>query len=193
VVIEDDAMFSDLIALTLREKFALTVLGQYPSVKSAIDGCLRSKPDLVVFDLHIVGGTGLDVFRHCSVSLPDTAWICLSSTQRPEDVHGIAEAGVCTIVNKRANLVELSGAIDALEERRAYYCAPSSKLLAEGIRLNLGHSALEDQIVARWRENLSATTIAEVEGVSEKTVYSHLAEYRKRHGLATNHELRRHP
>lgn len=83
VLIADDSepirkRLSDLIS----ELEGVEIAGQAGSVTDAVDSVIRLKPDVVILDIRMPGGSGLDVLEKIKKSMP---WVCvIMLTNYPE-------------------------------------------------------------------------------------------------------------
>ena len=79
VIIEDDRMFSELLARSLIDVAGLRLLARAYSVEEGIRACLEHRPQLVILDLALPDGSGLDVLRHLTESRLETDAVILSA------------------------------------------------------------------------------------------------------------------
>lgn len=57
----------------------MSIVGEAQSVDSSIQGILGSQPDVVVLDVHLTGGTGLQVMRTVRQEVPRTGFVVFSN------------------------------------------------------------------------------------------------------------------
>ncbi len=72
VIIEDEAVFRQMLAMALGRVRGLQVAGSFGEGKAGLDFCLKTKPNLLVVDLYLPGMHGLDVIKAVRAQLPDT-------------------------------------------------------------------------------------------------------------------------
>ena len=109
LVIEDERMFSDLLIVLLRSYTGISVVGSAGTVREAVARCHELLPDVVVLDLNLPDGDGLEVFSELVAAKPSAAVIVLS---------GQSNSFVCP-PNLRNNLyatVDKSQAFDQLKQ-----------------------------------------------------------------------------
>jgi len=69
------------------------VVGEAVTPQAAVDGILRTQPDCVILDLHLRGGSGLEVLRTVRASRCQTAVIVLTNHPEPAFRAACLEAG----------------------------------------------------------------------------------------------------
>lgn len=78
LIVEDEIMFAHMLAGMLRGIPGLEVAGIAHSLKEALPACEELKPDLLVFDLKLPDGNGVDVARQLARENPKSRSIVLS-------------------------------------------------------------------------------------------------------------------
>ncbi|TAM54954.1 MAG: response regulator transcription factor, partial [Burkholderiaceae bacterium] len=58
---------------------AMTIVGQAQTPQGAIDSILSTLPDVVVLDVQLAGGSGLDVLRTVRRAAPEIAFVVFSN------------------------------------------------------------------------------------------------------------------
>jgi DNA-binding response OmpR family regulator len=108
LVVEDDPSIRKLLTLTLKRDGYASM--EATSVSSAMDAVRRQKPDLVLLDVNLPGGTGFDVLRmlreiHSGAELPV---IILSALSQENNVVRGLQLGAQDYLTKPFGLSELS-------------------------------------------------------------------------------------
>ncbi|GMA36331.1 hypothetical protein GCM10025876_25350 [Demequina litorisediminis] len=102
VVIVDD---HDVIRVGVRESLddQIEVVGEARDVESAIAEILDKRPEVVILDVHLPGGTGggaLDVLAEIKGRVEGTRTLALSVSDAAEDVVSVIRAGARGYVTK---------------------------------------------------------------------------------------------
>jgi len=103
---------SPSIRTRLREMLTRTghieVVGEADNPQAAIAGILASRPDTVILDLHLIGGSGVQVLRTVHPEAPAIKFIVL--TNHPNDqYHRICmEAGASHFLDKSNEFMKIS-------------------------------------------------------------------------------------
>jgi len=117
LVVDDDPGLAEVIELLLtREGYAAERAGTVRAALERVDG---AEPDLVITDLKLPDGTGLDVIRHLHAERPELPLIMITSYSSLESAIGALRAGAVDYLIKPFDNDEFLHAVDrALNERR---------------------------------------------------------------------------
>ncbi|WP_341910938.1 response regulator [Polaromonas sp. YR568] len=81
-IVDDSILIRDRVTAML-EAGAMAVTGWAATPQGAIDGILAASPDVVVLDVQLEGGSGLQVLRAVRQAAPDIAFVVFSSNSGP--------------------------------------------------------------------------------------------------------------
>ena len=90
---------------------AVSVVGEAGEVDEAVRVITAEKPDVVLLDVHMPGGGGVEVIRGVHASLPAVRFLALSVSDAAEDVIGVVRAGARGYVTKAIDGPALTDAI----------------------------------------------------------------------------------
>ena len=99
-IAEDSAGICERLAALLEEGDSINVVGQAQTPLDAIAGILASKPDAVVLDIHLRGGSGLEVIRKLHPMAPQMVFVVLTNYPDPHYRRLFAEAGASSLLDK---------------------------------------------------------------------------------------------
>jgi DNA-binding NarL/FixJ family response regulator len=110
VVLVDD---HSLVRAGVRAELAdrLDVVGEAADIDEAIECILRTRPDVVLLDVHLPGGTGDLVIQAVHETVPDTRFLALSVSDAEADVIRVIRAGARGYVTKTISGDDLADAI----------------------------------------------------------------------------------
>jgi DNA-binding NarL/FixJ family response regulator len=182
------------------------VVGEAADVDEAVRLIEEEKPDVVLLDVHMPDGGGVEVLRRASELSPPPRFLALSASDAAEDVIAVIRAGARGYVTKSISAAELLDAIervhggDAVFSPRlagfvldAFAGAPQSVPAAAE-----GDEADVDQLTPREREVLRHLArgylykeIAQRLGISVKTVEAHVSAVLRKLQLSNRHQLSR--
>ena len=96
---EDSALIRDRIT-DLLQVGAMKVVGYARTPQTAIDGILAARPCVVVLDVQLQGGSGLQVLRAVRKAAPDIAFVVFSGNSGPAYRKRYLDAGAETFLDK---------------------------------------------------------------------------------------------
>jgi DNA-binding NarL/FixJ family response regulator len=79
---DDSAMIRERVAAMLAAR-AMSIVGHAETPQGSIDGILAARPDVVVLDVQLEGGSGLQVLRAVKETAPDIAFVVFSNNSGP--------------------------------------------------------------------------------------------------------------
>ena len=109
-LVDDSAPIRERVARMLSAQ-AMTVVGQGDTPQASIDGILSLQPDVVVLDIQLHGGTGLDVLRAVRLQAPHIPFIVLSNNAGPAYRKLYRMEGAVRFLDKSADFDQLAQTI----------------------------------------------------------------------------------
>ena len=107
---DDSAAIRQRVAAILAAK-AMTVVGQAETPQGAIDGILAVKPDVVVLDIQLEGGSGLQVLQAVRKADPQIAFVVFSNNAGPAYRKRYLGEGAARFLDKSAEFDQLVPAV----------------------------------------------------------------------------------
>jgi DNA-binding NarL/FixJ family response regulator len=173
------------------------VLADAGSVADGIRAIQEHGPDVVLLDVHMPGGGGLEVIRQVG---PPQRFLALSVSDAPEDVIAIIRAGARGYVTKTISGTELADAVRRVADGDAVFSPRLAGFVLDAFA-TLAPAEVDpelDQLTAREREVLRHIArgylykeIAARLGISTKTVEAHVSAVLRKLQLSSRHELSR--
>jgi DNA-binding NarL/FixJ family response regulator len=117
-LVDDSAPIRMRVAQMLRDQ-AMTVVGEGDTPQASINGILALQPDVVVLDIQLHGGTGLDVLRAVRLQAPHIPFIVLSNNAGPAYRKLYRMEGAACFLDKSADIDQLAQAIKAVSRPTA--------------------------------------------------------------------------
>ncbi len=209
VLVDDHAIFRAGVRAELDG--LVTILGEAGDVESAVRAIVERTPDVVLLDVHLPGGGGVEILRRLTTEAPEAKCLALSVSDDPEDVIAVIRAGARGYVTKTISPTELVDAIRRVQEGDAVFSPRLAGFVLDafssgassgspaGGRADIGAVDAElDQLTPREREVLRHIArgylykeIAQRLGISVKTVEAHVSAVLRKLQLSTRHELSR--
>lgn len=92
---------------------AVTVVGEAATPQNSIAAILASHPDVVVLDVQLDGGTGLQVLQAVREAAPEIAFVVFSNNAGPAYRKRYLGAGALDFLDKSSEFDRLAGAVHA--------------------------------------------------------------------------------
>jgi DNA-binding NarL/FixJ family response regulator len=198
VIVDDHALFRAGVRTELDG--LVDVVAEAATVEQAVDRVQAQQPDVVLLDVHMPGGGGVEVIRQVLAARPATRFLALSVSDDPADVIGVIRAGARGYVTKTISGGELSDAIRRVHEGDAVFSPRLAGFVLDAFAGSLPAQvdAELDQLTTREREVLRYIArgylykeIAFRLGISVKTVEAHVSAVLRKLQLSNRHELSR--
>jgi DNA-binding NarL/FixJ family response regulator len=196
VLVDDHQMFRSGVKAELGA--SVQIVGEAGDVDEAIEVIKRTGPDVVLLDVHLPGGGGVEVLRQVLPS--DTKFLALSVSDAAEDVIGVVRGGARGYVTKTISGGELTQAIQRVAEGDAVFSPRLAGFVLDAFAA-ADVPAIDpelDQLTQREREVLRLIArgyaykeIAKELFISVKTVETHVSSVLRKLQLSNRHELSR--
>ena len=199
VVVDDHAMFRTGVKAEIGT--AVSVVGEAADADSAIATVLRTVPDVVLLDVHLPGGGGIEVVRKVHERNADQRFLALSVSDAAEDVIGLIRAGARGYVTKSISGPELIDAIRRVAEGDAVFSPRLAGFVLDAFSGAIDLAAIDedlDRLSVREREVLRLIArgyaykeVARELFISIKTVETHVSSVLRKLQLSNRHQLTR--
>jgi len=197
VLVDDHQMFRTGVKAELGP--GIEVVGEAGDVDSAIDVIKSAAPDVVLLDVHLPGGGGIEVLRRLHGSATPK-FLALSVSDAAEDVIGVVRGGARGYVTKTISGPELTDAIGRVADDDAVFSPRLAGFVLDAFAATDAPSIDPelDQLTQREREVLRLIArgyaykeIARELFISVKTVETHVSSVLRKLQLSNRHELSR--
>lgn len=178
VILADDHVVVRQALRTLLEREGLEVVSEAEEGRTAVRQAIRLRPDVAVLDVSMPLFNGLDAAREIIRSSLPTRIVILTHHDETEYVAEALRCGVHGYVLKKQAASELVRAINQVHAGQVYLSPGVSGAIAAAYgdaRQPLPLSVRERQVLQLIAEGNSTRKIAELMGVSAKTIESHRA------------------
>jgi len=210
VIVDDHHLFRSGVRAELGAE--LDVVGDAGSVDEAVSMIAEERPDVVLLDVHMPDGGGLEVIRRVSEDGACVRFLALSVSDAAEDVIGVIRAGARGYVTKTISAPELAQAVRRVAGGDAVFSPRLAGFVLDAFassdrpsgqaRPDEGGGAQSDagleQLTPREREVLRHIArgymykeVAQRLGISVKTVEAHVSAVLRKLQLSSRHELSR--
>ena len=206
ILVDDHAIWRGGVKAML-EDTEFVIVGEAPSAAEGVALAERLKPRLVLLDIRMAGGDGLDALEEIKKRVPGTSVVMLTTYDNPTYMARAVSAGAAGYLLKGIHHEELLGALRAVAQGEMLL---SREELAHSLRavgsdsaanrdLIQPLSAREEEVLRLLSTGLSNREIANLLFIGDSTVKTHVehiinklgvsdrvqaAVWAARHGLA---------
>jgi DNA-binding NarL/FixJ family response regulator len=100
VIVEDERMFSEMLARSLIDVSGLELMARAYTAEEGKAACARHRPALLILDLALPDGNGLDVLRALIADRPDATALILSAHAEDFVVPAELKDSIAAVVSK---------------------------------------------------------------------------------------------
>ncbi len=198
VIVDDHGLFRSGVRAELES--LVRIAGEAATVDEAVAVITRERPDVVLLDVHMPDGGGVEVIRRVAPDQPEVSFLALSVSDAAEDVIAVIRAGARGYVTKTISGPELAEAARRVHGGDAVFSPRLAGFVLDaftgpGDAGSPGEDDL-DQLTPREQEVLRHIArgymykeIALRLGISAKTVEAHVSSVLRKLQLSTRHEL----
>ena len=195
-LVDDHRILRDGLRMLLELQGDIHVVGEAEDGRTALDGILRTRPDVVLMDITMPELNGIDATQKIMLKLPKTKVIILSVHSDSEHIYRAFQAGAKGYLLKESAGVEVVKAVHTVYQDTQYI----SPKISDAIPLNYARQRQErspfESLSAREREVLQLTTegatsaaIAAKLALSPKTVDTYRSRLMEKLGMQNLPEL----
>jgi DNA-binding NarL/FixJ family response regulator len=199
VIVDDHEIFRAGVRAELEG--LVEVRAEAGAVEEAVAAILRERPDVVLVDVHMPGGGGVEVIRQVARERAAQRFLALSVSDAAEDVIAVIRAGARGYVTKSISGEELAGSIQRVRDGDAVFSPRLAGFVLDTFRGEIPEAEVDPQLdllTPREREVLRLIArgylykeIALRLQISPKTVEAHVSAVLRKLQLSNRHELGR--
>lgn len=179
MVLDDHEVVRRGICDILDRAEGISVVAEAGSVAQAVRRADAVRPQVILSDLRLPDGTGLDVVAHVRKSLPDTRIVVLTSYDDDGAKAAARAAGADVFLSKTASSAQMLQAVRDAASGREHGQHISVHEDDEIAQL----TPMERRVLEKVGEGHSNREIAEALGIAEKTVKNHVTAVLAKMGL----------
>ncbi len=206
VLVDDHRMFRTGVQAEIgrTDETGVEVVGEAADVDQAVTVITATRPEVVLLDVHLPGGGGVEVLRRSASLMADperpVRFLALSVSDAAEDVIGVIRGGARGYVTKTITGTDLVDAIFRVSEGDAVFSPRLAGFVLDAFASTDAPPVDEDldRLTQREREVLRLIArgyaykeIAKQLFISVKTVESHVSAVLRKLQLSNRHELTR--
>ncbi|MBU0703078.1 MAG: response regulator transcription factor [Chloroflexi bacterium] len=184
LIVDDHEVVRLGLSTLLNRHPGLTVVGEAATAKEAVQKTMLLRPDVVVMDIRLPGGSGIDACRKIIEQAPKTKVIMLTSYAEDEMLFDAISAGACGYVLKQIGSDDLIQAVETVGRGEALLDPTLTQRVFARVReaarkeQQEAFTDLTDQemrVLAHVAEGKTNREIAEVMFLGEGTVRNYVS------------------
>ena len=194
MLVDDHEIVRDGIRAMLETQDDIVVATEAGSVRDAIDEAARTRPDVVVMDVRLTDGSGIEATREIRAARPATKVLMLTSFADDEALFSSIMAGASGYVLKQVRGSDLVDAIRRVGRGESLIDPTLTGRLLERLRTKpeqdelAGLSDQERRILDLIAEGYTNRQIAETIFLAEKTVKNYVSNLLAKLGMSRRTE-----
>ncbi len=204
VIVDDHSIFRSGLRADLDA--SIDVVGEAGDVAAAVEVIARTRPDVVLLDVHLPGaeesgGTGGEAVLHRALPLsPETRYLALSVSDAAEDVVRVIRAGARGYITKGSSGADVASGAHAVAGGDAVFSPRLAGFVLDAFGAMSGEtaeatdeldrlSAREQEVMRLIARGYAYKEVATELFISVKTVETHVSAVLRKLQLSSRHEL----
>jgi DNA-binding NarL/FixJ family response regulator len=181
MLVDDHEVVREGVKALLNRRESIQVVAEAGTVAQAIAAALREKPDVVVMDVRLPDGSGVEACREIRAELPETRLIMLTSYADEEAVMASIFAGASAYLLKQTRGQQLADAVAAVARGESLLDPQVTQRVLDRVRglASAGQqsplSENENRILKLIAEGKTNKEIAAEVFLSDKTVKNYVS------------------
>ena len=183
MLVDDHEVVREGLRTLLDRRPSMTVVAEAGTVAQSIEVALREKPDVVIMDVRLPDGSGVEACREIRAELPETRLIMLTSYADEDAIIASIMAGASAYLLKQTRGQQLGDAVEAVARGESLLDSKVTERVLEQVR-NRANAATDEKDLLTENEQKILNLIAEGKTnreiatevfLSEKTVKNYVS------------------
>lgn len=186
-IAEDHRVVADALATMLGFEDELEIVGFVGTGDEVVALAEREQPDVVIMDLSMPGGDGVDATRRVLDASSSTRVLVLTMHDDPDHVGAAIAAGATGYLPKNTARAELIAAVRAVAAGEGYLHPSVTRPFLDRVAPTADPGRLsprEQEVLTRLADGMSTREIASALTVSDETVKTHLTRIYQKLGVS---------
>lgn len=189
LLVDDHPLVRDGLRARLEAVPQFEVVAEAGGAQEALEQARHCTVDLVLMDINMRGGNGIEATARFSEQFPDIAVLILSMHDKLEYVSQAIQAGARGYVLKDAPGKDIVVAIETVMSGGIYYSAALARQLAKPQNLDAQLTSREHEVLLHIANGQSNKQIARDLDLSVRTVETHRLNIKRKLGIEGQAEL----
>ena len=188
-IVEDDSDIQDMLIEILSRNKEFKVIGTYENKKSALKNIPLIKPEIVLMDIALPDGTGIEIIKELKPKFPKIEYMICTTYEDDAKVMDALEAGASSYVLKRSAPDFIVNAVKELYEGGSPMSPDIARIVVKRINKYAPKNNTTEVLTQRESEILELLAkgylykeVADILGISINTLKVHCYNiYKKLH------------
>jgi DNA-binding NarL/FixJ family response regulator len=195
LIVDDHKLLREGLCAYFLKSGAVDVVGEAGTVTEMLIQVASLQPDVLLLDVKLPDGDGLDSIPRLRVLAPAMRVLVLTGMSSFTVIRKAIDMGISGFINKEESVSELLRAIQLVAEGKGYLCPDAAALLSAGFAPSSTDgsgmllSEREVQVLRLVSEGKRSKEIAEQLGINVKTVETYRCRLMGKLGLGSTAEL----
>ncbi|MEW6525208.1 MAG: response regulator transcription factor [Spirochaetota bacterium] len=192
-IIEDENLVRDTLAQSLELVDNISVVGTSENISSSVENIKATKPDVLIIDVRLKNENGIEASKYILKVMPVVKIIILSGYFNDSLAASALAAGASAFLSKSIAISHLVAAIFHVMVHNSFYAPQLPDEVLEDILVKNKTSKRLCALLKREKEVLqliakeySTKDIANMLGISEKTVRNHKSNIMAKLGITSH-------
>jgi DNA-binding NarL/FixJ family response regulator len=159
----------------LRARKDFFICGEAENGIEAVELAIQAKPDVAIMDVNMSGINGIEATRQIHKAAPNTEILIFTAENNEDIMRECLLAGARGYLLKSVTDEKIIAAIDAIAQHRGYYSGSVTEKLLSAGNDQTGLTKREREILRLVAQGRRSREIAQMLGISLRTVESHRA------------------
>ncbi|HUG56220.1 MAG TPA: response regulator transcription factor [Candidatus Limnocylindrales bacterium] len=196
LLVDDHEVVREGLRTLIARQADMTVVGEAGTVAEAVESAAKAKPDVVIMDVRLPDGSGVEACRTIREARPETGVIMLTSYADDEALFASIVAGAAGYLLKQTRGQAVVDAIAAVAKGRSLLDPDVTGKVLERVRRGRpeedpGLASLTEQerkVLEQLAEGRTNREIGELLFLSEKTVKNYVSRILDKLGISRRAE-----
>lgn len=169
MIVDDHEVVREGLRTLLDRKPGITVVAEAGTVAQAVERALREKPDVVVMDVRLPDGSGVEACREIRSSMPETRLLMLTSYADDDAIIASIMAGASAYLLKQTRGQQLADAVLAVGRGESLLDPMVTKRVLEQVRGMSDNGSSKDK-TSQLTENEQKILLLIAEGKTNREI-----------------------
>jgi len=113
-IVDDSILIRERLTGVIHELPFAEIVGNAGDMRQALEGIERLRPDVVLLDIRLPGGSGLDILQTIRTSYPEIKVVILTNYSFPQYRERAGELGADAFLEKALEFEKIMGVLEKL-------------------------------------------------------------------------------